>query len=536
MDGIRATPMQYPILGLLADRLKKAQQFAIAPGGYANPPAEMLLNLLGVPAIQQTMERVAYGEPLTTGRGMTTQIRPEVAEAAMTLLPAAAGTARVAERGAMAAGRAGERMAERMVPKIMERGGMPAGLLSSFGQGTRSQIFVPASPQEAMQASKMLKAGVPKEKVWSDIGVVRGPDGEFRKEISDQMARISEARLPEEYIEGAGNVPSWTLGQSLLHPELYKEIPDLQGIQASFRSGDRALATYNPGMDWISYNKQAYQKGFITEEQQDKLLKAKKELDDFYKDENFIKYNEKIEKAFDENKDIEPLLNLELENKRNKLSDNYYGELNRIRSAETQGSTLGSGQSARGTTLHEVQHAVQERKGFAVGGSAEQFKDQEKAKEARDVLGWAKELRRKAEEMPGADSIAIDAALRKEYESLGAADWIPKSEIRDKALQPSILYPEKYDGQEAQRLEQLIQLYGLDRRTEPLSPDEVYRNLMGEAEARLVERRMNLTPEERRRYFPFEYTGKQGYGLDVKPEDLLYFNGKGQFIQRGLLD
>lgn len=142
MDGIRATPMQYPILGLLADRLKRAQQFAVAPGGYANPPAEVLLNLLGVPAIQQTMERVAYGEPLTTGRGMTTRVRPEVAEAAMTLLPAAAGTARVAERGAMAAGRAGERMAERVVPQIMERGGMPAGLLEGMSSRTVSPLTV----------------------------------------------------------------------------------------------------------------------------------------------------------------------------------------------------------------------------------------------------------------------------------------------------------------------------------------------------------------------------------------------------------
>ena len=134
--------MQYPILGLLADRLKKAQQFAVAPGGYANPPAEVLLNLLGVPAIQQTMERVAYGEPLTTGRGMTARVRAEVAEAAMTLLPAAAGTARVAERGAMAAGRAGERMAERMVPQIMERGGMPAGLLEGMSSRTVSPLTV----------------------------------------------------------------------------------------------------------------------------------------------------------------------------------------------------------------------------------------------------------------------------------------------------------------------------------------------------------------------------------------------------------
>lgn len=89
MDYIRPTPMENPILGLLAERLKQAQGFAAKPFGYSNPPAEMLMNLLGIPAVQQTMERMAYGEPLTTGRGMTTQVRPEVAEAALTVAPAA---------------------------------------------------------------------------------------------------------------------------------------------------------------------------------------------------------------------------------------------------------------------------------------------------------------------------------------------------------------------------------------------------------------------------------------------------------------
>lgn len=88
-DYIGATPMQNPIMGLLAERLKKAQEFAAKPFGYSNPPAEILMNLLGVPAVQQTAERIAYGEPLTTGRGMTTQIRPEAIEAAMTVAPAA---------------------------------------------------------------------------------------------------------------------------------------------------------------------------------------------------------------------------------------------------------------------------------------------------------------------------------------------------------------------------------------------------------------------------------------------------------------
>ena len=89
MDYIRPTPQQNPILGLLAERLKQAQGFAAKPFGYSNPPAEMLMSLLGIPAVQQTMERMAYGEPLTTGQGMTTQVRPEVAEAALTVAPAA---------------------------------------------------------------------------------------------------------------------------------------------------------------------------------------------------------------------------------------------------------------------------------------------------------------------------------------------------------------------------------------------------------------------------------------------------------------
>jgi len=102
MDYIRPTPQQNPILGLLAERLKQAQGFAAKPFGYSNPPAEMLMSLLGIPAVQQTMERMAYGEPLTTGSGMTTQVRPEVAEAALTVAPlaplagrAASGTARM---------------------------------------------------------------------------------------------------------------------------------------------------------------------------------------------------------------------------------------------------------------------------------------------------------------------------------------------------------------------------------------------------------------------------------------------------------
>jgi len=89
MAELRATPMVNPVMGLLADRLKKVQQFGAKPFGYENPPVEMLMNLLGVPAVQQTMERMAYGEPLTTGSGMTTKPRAEAVEAAIAVAPVA---------------------------------------------------------------------------------------------------------------------------------------------------------------------------------------------------------------------------------------------------------------------------------------------------------------------------------------------------------------------------------------------------------------------------------------------------------------
>jgi hypothetical protein len=46
-------------------------------------------------------------------------------------------------RGALAAGRAGERMAERALPQIMERGGLGADFLRDLAQGSRSNVIKP---------------------------------------------------------------------------------------------------------------------------------------------------------------------------------------------------------------------------------------------------------------------------------------------------------------------------------------------------------------------------------------------------------
>ena len=89
-DTLGATPRQRPVIGRLADMIGYADQFARKPFGYDNPPAAMLSDFLSVPQIQRTLDRVSYGEPLTTGRGLTTRMRPDTVDAAMTAAPVVA--------------------------------------------------------------------------------------------------------------------------------------------------------------------------------------------------------------------------------------------------------------------------------------------------------------------------------------------------------------------------------------------------------------------------------------------------------------
>lgn len=87
-DEINATPRNR-ILGLLADGLQGVDDFASKPFGYDNPPANAIMGLLGVPAIANTLDRLSYGEPLTTGSGWTTRAKDDTVNAALAAMPMA---------------------------------------------------------------------------------------------------------------------------------------------------------------------------------------------------------------------------------------------------------------------------------------------------------------------------------------------------------------------------------------------------------------------------------------------------------------
>jgi len=96
-DSVRATP-QNSALGALARALQGTHDFVSKPFGYENPPVRMLSELLGVPATARTVERMSYGEPLTTGSGMTAKPREDTVDAALTVAPMVGPLGRYAKR------------------------------------------------------------------------------------------------------------------------------------------------------------------------------------------------------------------------------------------------------------------------------------------------------------------------------------------------------------------------------------------------------------------------------------------------------
>jgi hypothetical protein len=131
-DTLSATPRN-PYLGALADLVAQ---------GYAPQRTQQMQGIarfLSAPAISQTLDRLSYGEPLTTGRGMTTQIRPEAVEAAMAVAPlaqpvtmATLAASRAATRAALAGGRmAGKELAARMMSGQSTIPGVPAAFAPS---------------------------------------------------------------------------------------------------------------------------------------------------------------------------------------------------------------------------------------------------------------------------------------------------------------------------------------------------------------------------------------------------------------------
>ena len=196
-----------------------------------------------------------------------------------------------------------------------------------------------------------------------------------------------------------------------------------------------------------------------------------------------------------------------------------------------------SDKQARDVMLHELQHPIQEVEGWAVGGSAADFGKQDAATKARDILNWRKEVEGQAKRMGltpanNADWYSnAEQSLVNHYHNSGAATWLPHEDARFQASWPA--YGQGSDSRT--QAEQLVKMYGLDKKVSPYTAKQMYNRLGGEVEARQVQARKDLTPEQRQQNFPNEYTPQpNGYGIDTPLSDLLYLDRQGYYNKQEL--
>ena len=191
----------------------------------------------------------------------------------------------------------------------------------------------------------------------------------------------------------------------------------------------------------------------------------------------------------------------------------FYEAQNLIRVNEAALET----EDLRSLIAHEVQHAIQASEGFARGGNESTYKKHlNTLKEKRDAWSMVDEFKEKQKEL-GDEARQIDVynALVDEYHSLGMTfgdGFVPSREAFDKGFN---LWARGYDNEGYEdaynEYQSLTEKYGLGESRNR------YKELSGEVEARNVQRRLSMTPEERRRTLAEETE-------DVAREDQLFLD------------
>ena len=179
------------------------------------------------------------------------------------------------------------------------------------------------------------------------------------------------------------------------------------------------------------------------------------------------------------------------------------------------------------TLLHESQHKIQGIEDWGRGGGYDEFTQQAEAEIAKKALMIRDEIDR----LP--KSIPFNERAKTVKELFEKLDQTP---IDDTVMQVVKDYKDNPTGQ----LQKIVDVYGLNQRSTPYSPEEMYSRLAGEAESRLTERRFKLSPEERIANFPYSYG--TDYGLDIPIDRLLVRTDAGyvntpfkDLIEQGLL-
>lgn len=406
--NISATPRNQ-LLGLLADGLEKFN-------GWAQDPTQTqqlqgLPEMLGLLGTQRTLNRLSYGEPVTNiGKANVPMIPQDTFDAANNLIPLLGVSGKVAGKGAVATAKYVAPKAAEVAENYMLRSGLASPIFAGVNANGAN-----LAARDTAQA--MLQRGAEPAAVWKETGWGIGPDGKWRFEIPDNSASVQG---------GLSNVS-------------HDRMRDINGGQ--WITEDKFLLNHYKTPEAAAIRQRnSMTTGRITE--------------DTPTVSNVLSHPGLLG-AYDDLGSIPVSIDHSMPIGNAALGKTPLGGDVVVMSPTDEAGSLSN-------LMHELQHAVQQREGFARGGSNDA---RGSGLTTDNLMDWAKTAYERSHETSG------DPLLE---ELLGGSKTWDQLSDREKL---------GWVGQ---------------------ARNDAYQALGGEAEARLTESRLGMTPEQRAAQYPWE--------------------------------
>lgn len=324
-------------------------------------------------------------------------------------------------------------------------------------------------------------------------GWERGGDGKWRYEIVD--GELKKEPNVKEKVSSDGEVHyETTLGEILDNEELYRSYPELRMLPVSIQQMDGGVSGIYLPSGYMSLSMGLYR-------HRTKPGDVRREIEQIESTPEYKEYSKYFEGDMPdayigrEDEWEEAMNEAEAKFFESELGKRYH---DLMWGDKRKAYSYGFDEVGKGVILHEVQHAIQHIEGFAMGGNSTTYREHLAGfREKYEAWSVIDEFEDKSKEL-GDDARPIDVynALVREYQSLGLEfgdGFAPSREAFDKGFN---LWTRGYDNEGYEdaynEYQRLMGKFGSGEY------NNRYDQLAGEVEARNVQKRLYMTPEERR--------------------------------------
>ena len=319
----------------------------------------------------------------------------------------------------------------------------------AFTKNAGKKMAKSAPTKSGMKKGMLVGADEADKGAFSDIATKQ-----LMKEIDDSNIKYKPIQKQNVEMDGVIYEQNYAnLGEIIDHPELFKKYPELKDLQVSINDRGGRSGSYSPGIDAIALDRGIVRK--VVSDEEKAIKKQIRELDANPIDEEYAKLNAKFT---DEATPLEQLMSIDeaisktpTAKKIQELQTQLYKAIDDADKNAKGAKDLTD--DGKGILLHETQHAIQEREGWARGGNVKEFEktpiEIKKGEWASNILSVSKDeksakeiIRDIANDLMSDDFDAKDAeVIRQLLEDKNPLEtlnkWQKENQIPDNAFSKS---------------------------------------------------------------------------------------------------